>query len=270
MNRTIRRLSIGSALALAAILATSRDAHPQSGFDYGDAPEDALAYPSTGGTGLFPTCLGGSASFVRHGLGWAHFFSAGPQPGWDMEGDGNAGVCVFPTYDNDECFADGDAGLLTPTAFTVVGGAVVPCPNAGSPVALGPSCQMATIQANVVNNMPPGVTGYINVLFDWDRNGAWGGAWSCGSSSAPEHAVVDDPIPQGFSGVWTSPPFRIGSPGGVHVWMRLEIAERAVGPNWDGSGSFEDGESEDYLVEVLLPSIPIQQESWGRIKALYR
>ena len=268
MKPCIRHLSIGVALVVPALIASNLNVQAQaSDKDYGDAPEDAIAYPSIAGMGTFPTCLGGSAGFVEHGLCWAHFFSGTPP--FDFEPDGNGGVCVFPLYDQDECFADSDAGLVTPTAYTIVGGAVVPCPGVVTTVPLGPSCQMATISANVTNGMP--VTGYINVLLDWDRSGTWGGSWACTPTVfAPEHAVVDDPIPVGFSGLWTSPPFMVGSPGACHVWMRLEIAERAVGPGWDGSGVFEDGESEDYLVEVLLPSTPVQRESWGQIKSLYR
>ncbi len=255
------------ALVIAAAFVFSAPAAAQDK-DYGDAPENALAYPSTGQMGTFPTCLAGPAPFVRHGLGWAHFVSAGPQPAWDPEFDGNAGTCPPPPYDLDECFADGDAGLVMPTAFTIIGGNVVPCPQVTTPISLGPACNMAMIQANVVNNMP--VTGFINVLCDWDLNGAWAGAWQCPGALAPEHAVVDFPIPVGYAGLWTSPPFLIGGPNTLHyVWMRLEIAERQVGPGWDGSGDFEDGESEDYLVRIDA-TIPVESETWGAIKSIYR
>ncbi len=242
------------------------------GTDYGDAPEDAIAYPSIGVIGSFPTCVGGSASYVRHGLGWAHFYSTPvvpTQPAWDPEPDGNAGVCPPPTYDRDECFDDGDAGLVVPDAFTIVGGVVAPCPNSLMPVALGRTCTHTTITARVKNAMP--VTGYINLLVDWDRSGTWGGAWTCADGSlAPEHAVVDFPIPPGFDGLWTSPPFLVGSPGDVFAWMRLEIANVTVGPGWTGAGDFEDGESEDYLVRIDLRGVPTRDSSWGSIKALYR
>ena len=257
------------ALTLALTLVAS-PAVAQDGQDFGDAPEDVLAYPSTGQTGFFPTCLGGSAGFVRHGLGWAHFFSAAPpQLPWDVEPDGNAGICPPPPYDLDECFADGDAGLVTPTSYTIVNGQVQLCPTVTNPVSLGGSCTMATITFNVVNNMP--VDGFINAVFDWDRNGMWAGQWPCSPTLfAPEHAVVNERIPVGFSGLWTSQPFLVGSPGNVLVWMRLEVAESPVGANWDGSGDFEDGESEDYLVRVDIPSVPVEQSTWGAIKTLYR
>jgi len=242
------------------------------GWDYGDAPEGALAYPSTGQIGDFPTCVGGTAGFVRHGLGWAHFWSAPaapPQPAWEPEPDGNAGVCPPPAYDLDECFDDGDAGLVTPTPYTIVGGVVMACPAVVNHVPLGQTCTMATITANVTNGMP--VTGYINVLFDWNRDGKWSGQWTCADGvSAPEHAVVDDPIPPGFTGLWTSPPFLVGSAGDVYVWSRLEIANVTVGPGWDGQGDFEDGESEDYLVRVDLARVPTETRSWGGIKAMHR
>lgn len=255
-----------AALAIGVMVLAS-GAAAQQDTDYGDAPEDVLAYPSIAGMGFFPTCLGGSNLFVRHGLGWAHFYSMGPQLPWDTEGDGNAGSCPPPPYDLDECYGDGDAGLVSPTSYTIVGGMVVRCPNVVNPISLGAPCGLAQIQANVVNNMP--VTGYINALFDWDRDGFWLGGWQCPGAVAPEHAVVDDPIPVGFNGLWTSPPFLVGSPGNVHVWMRLEIAEMPVGPGWDGSGTFEDGESEDYLIHVGAV-IPVEQDSWGKIKSIYR
>ena len=262
MTRSGSCLCVLRALALIGAVTWSAGAEAQpQGTDYGDAPENVLAYPSTGGMGFFPTCLAGPSAYVRHGLGWARFGS------WDSEGDGNAGICPQPPYDLDECWSDGDAGLVFPTAFTIVGASVVRCPNVTTPVPLGVACTMAQVRANYVNNMP--VTGYINVLFDWDLSGRWGGGWQCPAASAPEHAVVNVPVAAGSSGLWTSPPFLVGSTGGVHVWMRLEIAERPVPPNWDGSDVFEDGESEDYLVEVTAP-VPVEQGSWGQIKSVYR
>ncbi len=253
-------------LALTASLALAGSAGAQVDKDYGDAPDGALAYPTIGVFGAFPTCIQ-PPPFVRHGLGWAHFSSAGPQLPWDPEPDGNAGTCPPPPYDLDECWNDGDAGLVVPTSFTIVGANVVPCPTVTNVIPLGVTCQLARIQANVVNGMP--VVGYINVLLDWDRNGSWGGAWQCPGALAPEHAVVDDPIPVGFNGLWTSPSFLVGSPGNCHVWMRLEIAESPVGPGWTGAGDFEDGESEDYLVEIT-GVIPVEPETWGSIKSVYR
>jgi hypothetical protein len=222
-------------------------------FDYGDAPEDALAY-STGVVGMFPTCInvGPIGSFIQHGLGWARFGQ-----GWDPELDGNGGLCpMFGPYDNDECFQDGDAGLIMPEPFTLQGGVEVPCPgSAGTP--LGLVCQPAfwggNIDIIVINNMP--VEGFVNVLMDWNQDGMWGGVSSCpGGTIAPEHVLVDFPVPVGFNGPLSAlgpPSFLIG-PNSGFVWARFSITERPVGmaDDWDGSGIFEDGETEDYLLLI--------------------
>jgi len=76
--------------------------------EFGDAPEGAIAYPSTGIIGLFPTCMTvGPNGFVIHNNFGAFFV------GFDLEVDGNAGLCpMFAPYDNDECFGDGSAVSL--------------------------------------------------------------------------------------------------------------------------------------------------------------
>jgi hypothetical protein len=234
--------------------------------EYGDAPEGttAVAYPSSGVTGAFPTCVtSGPASFISHGLGWAHFvFPAGGAPAWDPEADGDAGLCpppgCFPTYDDDECYLDGDAGLMFPEPFTIDPLLnVVTCPcSVGTP--LGTVCTTATWGVNVdiwvVNTMP--VIGYVNVLMDWKQDGFWAGVANCGAVGAPEHVLVDWPVPIGYagplSGLPAGPPpaFLIG-PNSGYVWSRFSITNVPVNnSDWDGSGSFEDGETEDYLLWV--------------------
>jgi len=59
----------------------------------------------------------------------------------DLETDGNAGLCpgCFSTYDDDECFNDGDAGLIMPGSYTIdASDTVIPCPGvtAGSHLVL--------------------------------------------------------------------------------------------------------------------------------------
>ncbi|RLD14818.1 MAG: hypothetical protein DRI28_02510 [Caldiserica bacterium] len=225
---------------------------PEEGLDFGDAPEGVLAYPSKGVIGNFPTCKGvGPGKWIQHGLGWARFGH-----GWDSENDGNGGLCpIFAPYDNDECFKDGDSGLLYPEPFTIIGGQVVPCPNSnGTP--LGKVCQTAVwgkdIDIIVKNNMP--VDGYVNVLMDWNQNGSWGGHSACPGqiSPIPEHVLVNFRIPKGYSGFLSGlnpPPFSIGPTPG-YVWARFTISERPVPVDWNGSGAFEDGETEDYLLLI--------------------
>src|SRR5690349_15358440 len=118
MNRIRRPILPVFALAPAValiVMATPAPAPAQlpgpDDFEYGDAPEGQLAYPANGIAGNFPTCLGGPSGFIRHapnvpGLAANAWFG----PTWDLEVDGNAGLCVPPPYERDECWAplDGD------------------------------------------------------------------------------------------------------------------------------------------------------------------
>ncbi|NLE57964.1 MAG: hypothetical protein GX616_06355, partial [Planctomycetes bacterium] len=226
--------------------------------EYGDAPEGVLAYPASGVIGMFPTCLTmGPATVVRH-----MNFGAWLGPQFDMELDGNAGLCPgFSPYDNDECFQDGDAGLLMPPAYTIdATNNVRPC-MASQTGSLGQTCQTAVwgmnIDVEVHNHMPSNTIGYLNVLIDWDQNGQWGGASPCPLANAPEHVLVNFQIPNPFDGpvsalMAAGTGFLIG-PNTGEVWMRVSITEQPVPVNWDGSGSFEDGETEDYLLNVEQP-----------------
>jgi hypothetical protein len=224
-------------------------------FDFGDAPEGALAYPTTGVLGAFPTCMNVPiAMWIQHTN-----FGAWFGPAFDLEPEGNAGLCPsFAPYDADECFADGDAGLMFPPAYTIAGGVEVLCPNATAG-ALGIVCQTASWGSNIdiqVHNTMPGhpvyLPAYVNVLMDWDQSGTWGGASSCPLGSAPEHVLVDFVVPPLYIGPLSAlgpPPFIIG-PNSGYVWTRFTITEYPVGQSWTGAGMFEDGESEDYLLRI--------------------
>lgn len=235
--------------------------------DLGDAPESALAYPSSGVLGSFPTCVGmGPAAHIEHVGEYAHFaYQPAPpysQQGWDAENDGNADLCpTFDpnTYDQDECFGDGDAGLMMPVPYTITGPlggeSVVPC-SGSSGTALGETCGTAAWGTNLdiyVDNSVMIDTGaaYVNVLMDWNQDGRWAGSSAC-SSSAPEHVLVDLMVPTGYVGPLSDlmpPSFTIG-PNSGYVWTRFSITEAPVSPGWDGSGVFDAGETEDYLLRV--------------------
>ncbi len=171
---------------------------------------------------------------------------------------------MFGPYDNDECFRDGDAGLIMPEPFTIQGGVEVPCPmSAGTP--LGLTCQPGiwggNIDIDVINNMPNQLQAYVNVLVDWNQDGVWGGMSTCPDGTVtPEHVLVDFPVPAGYAGPLSGllpPSFLIG-PNPGFVWARFSITERPVGAAtiWDGSGIFEDGETEDYLLLVEGDTTP--------------
>ena len=219
--------------------------------EYGDAPEGVLAYPSTGVIGAFPTCVTiGPGGFVQHNNFGAFFLN------FDFEMDGNAGLCPgFNPYDLDECFGDGDAGLMYPEPYTIINGIVQPCPGyTGTSLAL--PCQTVVwgqmIDINVANNMPNATAGWVNVIIDWTQNGQWGDIAVCPGGPCPEHVLVNHLVPNGFVGPlsMTGPPNFQAGPAAGFYWARFTISEIPVPVNWTGGGSFEDGESEDYLIYI--------------------
>ncbi len=271
-----RILLIGVLAVIATLAATTPVAAFQSNTDLGDAPETGVAYPATGAVGAFPTCkIPQPPSWIQHTN-----FGAWFGPTVDFEADGNAGLCQslppFPPYDQDECFNDGDAGLIRPQPFTIVAGPplnVAPCPNAQG-TSLGAACQQAAWGPNmditVRNLMPNQTIGYVNVIIDWDQSGAWGGAAQCPTGPAPEHVLVNLPVPNPYPNpigppaplsALLPPGFLIGPKSG-YVWARFTITERPIGLPWDGSGGFEDGESEDYLLHVE-PALAVTVEAFS-------
>ncbi|MHC4517612.1 MAG: LamG domain-containing protein [Planctomycetota bacterium] len=226
--------------------------------DFGDAPEGALAYPSSGVPGLFPTCVGvGPASWVEHSSNWSYF---GPR--FDIEPDGNGGVCPAfnpNTYDQDEGQQDGDAGLLKPRAYTIKGPVghedVFPLVFTGIE-SLGSTCFNAmwgtNIDIEVRNRRTDGREVYVNLLVDWNQDGKWQGTVPCGDGDVPEHALVNFPVTNGYEGPLsglTPPSFKLG-PFSGYVWARFSVSERVVPEDWNGDGVFVDGETEDYLLHV--------------------
>lgn len=224
--------------------------------ELGDAPEGEMAYP-WGVIGEFPTCRGVAlAGFIHHDfVGLAYFGDAS-----DYEAEGNANQCYqtppFPPYDWDECYSDGDAGLLFPCAYTLDPmGTLVPC-VAGDSGAIGAPCSLAVWGQDVdiyVRNYW-NVDAYVNVLFDWDQDGMWGGGCTCPNSLfAPEWVLDNFPVPAYFTGPLSMlgpPPFVIGPYDDV-VWARFTISPTAVAhTDWTGDGFFSDGETEDYLIRV--------------------
>jgi hypothetical protein len=223
-------------------------------YDYGDAPEgdNAIAYPSLGILGSFPTCKGsGPSGFVQHDNYGGYL-----GPGVDFENEGNGGTCPggFPPYDQDECYKDGDAGLIIPEPFTIDSAYnEIPCPG-GNGTSLGKVGQTAAwgtdIDIHVHNTMPnhpPYVIGYLNLIIDWNQNGMWG--------DPGEHVLINHIVPALYIGPASglSPPsFTIG-PNSGYVWVRFSITEAPVPQDWNGEGNFEDGESEDYLFHIKKP-----------------
>ena len=230
---------------------------PIDGRDFGDAPEGALAYPSSGSFGLFPTCIGtGPAAWIEH---VSSEFYLGPKV--DAEREGNAGLCpafVPGVYNRDEGFNDGDAGLMKVRAYTIKGSVgfetVQPLTSSGLE-SLGDICSQAVWGTNVdieVHNTATDGAAYVNVLMDWNHDGIWQGGAACDAGIVPEHVLVNFPVKAGYSGplsLLNPPSFGIGPVPG-YVWARFAITERPVATGWNGDGIFRDGETEDYLLHV--------------------
>jgi hypothetical protein len=246
--------------------------------EYGDAPEGVRAYSMGGGvTGTFPTCKNVAvAGYIEHNNFGAFFGGPLTMAGFDFETEGNGGICAsFSPYDNDECFADGDAGLLIPDSATIVGGVETLCPQSQG-ISLGQTCATAVwgtdIDIEVTNFMPNDTTGYVNVLMDFNQGGNWGGSAASAVCTAAEWVLKDHPVPNGFVGplsALTPPGFTIG-PNSGYVWARFSITEVPIGTvpgglditDWDGSGVFEDGETEDYLLRID-PTTQTDDLDWG-------
>ncbi|MBN2357507.1 T9SS type A sorting domain-containing protein [candidate division KSB1 bacterium] len=232
--------------------------------EFGDAPEGVLAYPSSAVIGQFPTCRHvGPAGYIRHTALGTMFFGGAV----DFELDGNAGACPLfmpNSYEQDEVtspmgviFGE-DAGLEKPKSFLPrqSGDTLTAFTTSGGVYAIGQTCETVSWGRAIdmfYNTFRATTDGYINVLFDWDQNGQWGGGLFCpGGSIAAEHAVVNLRVPAGSTDRMSSlrpPDLKIGPLSGF-VWARFVISETPVDARWDGSGAFVNGETEDYLLLV--------------------
>lgn len=231
-------------------------------FEFGDAPEGALAYPGTAVIGKFPTCQAvAPAGVVIHNSVGALYLGNSV----DAEGDGNAGNCTFPPYDQDECGpAGGDSGLLLAGSYTIDAALNAAQCQPGA-AALGAACGTAVLGTNIdleIHNNS-GADAFLNILVDWNQDGQWAGVSTCpGGSSIAEHCVQNLIVPAGYNGPLSGLAGAITFPlaaGPGYVWMRATLAEAAVPLGWDGSGSFQTGETEDYLLKISAPGLG----EWG-------
>ncbi len=257
-----RMIAVLLVLCVGFGLATAKDGKPAEDADFGDAPEGALAYPSTGVIGQYPTCVGvGPASWIEHASQGLYL---GPKV--DLEANGNAGQCPTfnpNTYDEDERITDGDAGLLKPRAYSIRGGLgsedVYSLTHAIGLLYLGNANESpgwgVNLDIEVHNRRTDGRDAYLNVLMDWNQDGKWQGSALGPNGPVPEHALVNFPIPHGYDGPLSDldPPSIELGPNPGYVWARFTISERPVQENWNGDGIFTDGETEDYLLRVAEP-----------------
>jgi len=246
-------------------------------YEYGDAPEGIMAYPDLGVVGSFPTLKDdGPAGFVRHGTSGQMYLGYEV----DYETDGNTGSAA-PTgdpWDTDEGLNDRrgdvviytDLGLTGPCNYTIrgVAGSEYYWPYSvfrgrgvlGEP---GEAIRWGSDRLDVVYHVKAEDGAYLNVLIDWNRDGEWGGDydWDNGFTTmhTPEHIIQNFFIPRGegitgYGKLNDLDPDVILLPDGVtgYLWSRWTITDVPIEGDWDGSGIFSDGETEDYLLAACL------------------
>ena len=120
-------------------------------------------------------------------------------------------------------------------------------------VSCGPSALVVVVTAPARGEQPRG-TAFLNVFFDWDRDGRWAGTdGSCGrrvSEWGVRNARIDL-SKQGFSRV-----YRIPFPAGRGLdgfWYRAILSLDEPWRNANGAGAFASGEVEDHLVRPKKP-----------------
>jgi uncharacterized repeat protein (TIGR01451 family) len=119
-----------------------------------------------------------------------------------------------------------------------------------------PYCAMTSLTFSVTSVYSVGSRpGYINVWFDWNRDGDWDDDVPCPGTSyvAPEWAVQNHVVTlnPGLNSALVTPTFRsITPPPGQTIWMRITLTSLPVSAsNSDGSGpvgGYQYGETEDY------------------------
>jgi len=246
-------------------------------YDFGDAPEGLMAYPELGVPGAFPTCFDQvGSSYIQHNVYENSLLYFGAMV--DGENDGNAGLCnPFGTpYNHDECFNDGDAGLLFPVTHTLTGSGYSTCTNGDSVLTtvLDTINWGTDLDIQVTNNTSS--PAYVNILIDWNRNGIWDydPTTKAYGKVIPEYCLVNFMVPPSYSGPLSGlnpPPIHAGPHFG-HMWARFTLSDVPVnalpdngsGSDWDGSGIFEAGETEDYLVYVQ-PKRQIPLSDWALV-----
>lgn len=136
-----------------------------------------------------------------------------------------------------------------------------------------PQCALTTFRYDV-NIVVPGTPRFVNVWFDFNRDGDWKDTISCTDSTgviyrvsewAVRNQVVPTTLAAGYR-VRTTPNFRIpvAAPSlDRPMWMRINLGEQkaptisATSTLADGRGpanGYQHGETEDYLLTGILPA----------------
>ncbi|MBX7246573.1 MAG: hypothetical protein K1X53_13835 [Candidatus Sumerlaeaceae bacterium] len=217
--------------------------------DYGDAPDD--------GSHKFPTKYATTNS-RSGGLGAHHTVPApatlGPSSSTEAgaedpsDPDGIANLTGTPDHD---AFDDGLIGM----DFLPVG---VPFP------AFTPFASRVTARIQVCDHGPTTKTRYLNVLVDKNRDQEWRN-----TASGNEWVVVNLPVEIQTTNtceildVTFDDVVLTGTGISGDMWARFTLSDTAIpetgtAGGWDGSGTFAEGETEDYkLFDASAPWVPV-------------
>jgi hypothetical protein len=129
-----------------------------------------------------------------------------------------------------------------------------------------PNCCWTTIDYKLTV-VDPSVDLWVNIWFDWNRDGDWDDVVDCAEGPAPEWAVQNQllfNLPVGLNTI-TSPAFRPWHPDDIeHIWIRITLSDQPwktgsnpgeLGNGGSGpEGKYLFGETEDYYV---IPAQPL-------------
>ncbi len=203
--------------------------------DFGDAPEETSVIGQVDYElfGSFPTTLDNRiAGSVRHVESDQSFFL-----GMRKYNDG----VTLETDAEVTNFDENDDGVIFPK--------LTPCKESGMQV-----------EVSIPQDLDPPY--YLNALADWDRSGNWNGMSVCKINDEafeiPEWFIQNMElgdfynVKHGDSRRLIIPNFLTGPKSG-ELWFRFTLTNEPVvvrEGDWDGSGYFMRGETEDYLVPV--------------------
>jgi hypothetical protein len=256
----------GQSLDLAFVIDSGRDL--QAKYDLGDAPDSSnslstemTAYPKNdpaGTTAHFPTVYQAGAPpygpFHRNPKDTA-FLGYGVT----LENEADIGPDADPTNNLDPAAdlsdADGsDDGVIVPLVL--------------------PDSE-ATKFDYVVTVIDPRATHlYVNVWFDWDRDGDWDDTLICDDGAeAPEWAVQNQELNLPGIGphTLTTPAFRSWHPSVLGdldpLWMRITLSDSPWNPSLGAGGAgpaqgYAAGETEDYYFQPRNEPAPATHD-WG-------
>jgi len=250
--------------------------------DFGDAPEEAQAYP--GVPGRFPTCSfpspPGTWDFVcapissapgPQGTGYVkHVSNANDNiQFWLGCGDGITTLGVDGEPDGKMNDTGGplsfcNQGPVDCAEFLGLTWGQDECYGDLDAGLAGPLLKFRTCTTSTVDfhtyNCKGQADAFLNILVDMNQDGDWNDNLLCSAAAgcAYEWAVKNVPIPLGPGcELHTSPPFLVGPRAGKG-WLRITLTRTPVSDDfpWNGSagpagdGVFSGGETEDYPVVI--------------------